>query len=192
MGRWPYVMHSWCIYDHNVFMLPLKFTVTIAHTPTPWWFLCSSILYSKYGENMTICEIPVVKMLILRNKREVCHWHVLWPAFKNETPAMCPFSYCLHGTWFEIWNSGWLFPIVPPWGLREDHRGLSVRINPSKADTSVCLTWIHLCLHSQQVAQWQFITSHDPQRSQRSREVNKRQNMLLRHIAYKWKAIYKY
>lgn len=38
-------------------------------------------------------------------------------------------------------------------GLRGGFRGLSIKMNPSKADISVCRTWIRLCLQSQQAAQ---------------------------------------
>lgn len=53
-------------------------------------------------------------------------------------------------------------------GLKGGFRGFSIKMNPSKADTSVCLMWIQLCQHSQQVAQAQLIISHVPQGSQRS------------------------
>lgn len=125
-------------------------------------------LCSKYGEDIAICEIHSGKKLIYRNK-QVCHWRVLWPTFKNKTPAMGLFSYCWHGTWHKIWNFGWLFPKGPQRGLlRGGFKSLFVKPNPSKVGTSVCVMWIQLCLHSQQVAQLQLIITRVPQGSQRS------------------------
>lgn len=132
-----------------------------------------------------MCEIHAVKKLILKNRQEVCHWHVLRPALKNETPTMSLSAMIDMAPDLTFETSAAYFPKGHNEGLKGGFRDLSVKMKPSKADTSVCVTWIQLCLHSQRVARAQLFTSHVPQGFQRSQEVNKGQNKLRRHIAYK-------
>lgn len=127
-------------------MLPFKFTVTITYPHPMVISLYANICIANMASTWPFVKYPWWKCWFSGiNKKSVTG--MLWQAFKNETPAMCPL---LLFAWHLVWDLKlWLaLPLSTTLRLREDHRGplcLGDTV-PARQDTSGCLPWIHLCL----------------------------------------------